>query len=345
MLFPRTLTLLCLIASTAAFSIGIGRPKVRKILLTNDDGWATAQMRAMMDALIAEGYDVVMSGTSENQSGSSSKVATPTVLNVTCEFGTCDVGSPAMGANASNPRINYVNSFPVNAAQYGLAVLTPKFFHSKPDFVVSGPNVGTNLLTDVPNSGTITILILTMVTRLFSSFLGHDLYHSGAACEAAKQGIPSAAFSGSNNSQIAYTTLLTDPTNLHSRAALIDSKLTTTFLRTLFSSSSRPILPPNITLNVNFAAIDQPGCSRAEDFKYVLTRVQPISGVNGTVGGRGDVRTCGSEVLPDELAVVHSGGCFVSVSVIDAVRKVDVDAKTQEFVLGRIGRLLSCFRK
>lgn len=46
--------------SVAGLSIGFpfGRPAVRKIMLTNDDGWATAQMRSQMDALIAEGYDV-----------------------------------------------------------------------------------------------------------------------------------------------------------------------------------------------------------------------------------------------------------------------------------------------
>lgn len=67
-------------------------------------------------------------------------------------------------------------------------------------------------------------------------------------------------------------------------------------------------------------------------------------GTNGTVAGR-DVNTCGNGgTLPDELSVVHSGGCFVSVSVIDAVKKLDVDAKTQGFVLNRLEKLLSCFK-
>ncbi|THH30210.1 hypothetical protein EUX98_g3969 [Antrodiella citrinella] len=322
-MFVRVLAALYLVVSVAGISIGpinIGfpgpGPAVKNIILTNDDGWATAMMRAQMDALIAEGYNVVMSAPSENQSGTSSKSAPPTVLNITCEFGTCDVGSPAVGTNASNTRINYVNSFPVNAVQYGLSTLAPKFFNGKPDFVVSGPNVGTNLLGDVMNSGTI-----------------------GAACEAAKQGIPAVAFSGSNLSQIAYTTLLSDPTSIDSRASFLNSKLTTTFLHTLFASPARPILPANITLNVNFSPITQ--CTSAFDYKFVLTRVEPI-GQGGAVAGQ-DVQTCGTTTLPDESTVSHSGGCFVTVSVIDAVNKVDVDAKTQAFVLNRIGQLLSCF--
>ena len=123
-MLARVVLALFLASSVSAVSIGsiFGRPKVSKIVLTNDDGWATAQMRAQMDALIAAGYDVsllflmsryirsqaclwtqvVMSGTSQNESGSSSKTAPPTVLNQTCEFGTCDVGSPAFGTNSSN---------------------------------------------------------------------------------------------------------------------------------------------------------------------------------------------------------------------------------------------------
>lgn len=39
-------------------------------------------------------------------------------------------------------RLNYVNSFPVDAVRFGIQTLSPKFFGGAPDFVVSGPNVG-----------------------------------------------------------------------------------------------------------------------------------------------------------------------------------------------------------
>lgn len=44
----------------------------------------------------------------------------------------------------------------VTAVKYGISTLAPKFFHGgKPDFVVSGPNVGTNLAWVALVSGTV----------------------------------------------------------------------------------------------------------------------------------------------------------------------------------------------
>ncbi|KAJ3519908.1 hypothetical protein NM688_g9233 [Phlebia brevispora] len=88
----------------------------RNILLTNDDGWATAQIRAQNDALLGAGFHVVISAPAENESGTGSDSADPEPLTEPCEFDTCPTGSPAEGFNSSDPRINYVNSFPVDAA-------------------------------------------------------------------------------------------------------------------------------------------------------------------------------------------------------------------------------------
>lgn len=38
--------------------------------------------------------------------------------------------------------LNYVNSFPVDAVRFGIQTLAPEFFKAAPDFVVSGPNIG-----------------------------------------------------------------------------------------------------------------------------------------------------------------------------------------------------------
>lgn len=59
-----------------------------------------------------------------------------------CEFESCPPGSPAAGFNSSDPRLNYVNSFPVTSIAYGISTLSPKFFQGPPDFAVTGPNVG-----------------------------------------------------------------------------------------------------------------------------------------------------------------------------------------------------------
>lgn len=35
-----------------------------------------------------------------------------------------------------------VSQYSVNAVRFGIQDLAPKFFHSRPEFVISGPNVG-----------------------------------------------------------------------------------------------------------------------------------------------------------------------------------------------------------
>lgn len=94
----------------------------KNILLTNDDGWAVAIIRAQMDSLEAAGFSVsglpssydsgeplndispqvVLSAPAENESGTGSSTRTPTTLTEECEFDTCPAGSPATGNNASD---------------------------------------------------------------------------------------------------------------------------------------------------------------------------------------------------------------------------------------------------
>ncbi|KAL1938969.1 hypothetical protein VTO73DRAFT_11122 [Trametes versicolor] len=315
---PSQLTsLLVLVLSTAAAT------SASKVVLTNDDGWAVAQIRAQRDALVEAGHDVILSAPAENKSGTGSSTATPVTLQQPCEFNTCPTGSPAEGFNATDTRLNYVNSFPVDAVRFGIQTLAPQFFGSTPDFVVSGPNVGTNLGTVTQNSGTV-----------------------GAACEAAKEGIPSVAFSASSLSQVSYTTLTSAPTSPGTRSALIYAALTTKLTSILLTSPvGGPVLPAGITLNVNFGSTTfsssgapSGDCAAADDFQWVFTRILPPS------SGTKDAQTCGSTVLPDERTVVDAG-CFASVSVMNASTKADVDAATQGVVLQKLtpSGLLSCF--
>ncbi|KAI0772491.1 sure-like protein [Trametes elegans] len=309
----RITVLAALLASGGALS--------QNIVLTNDDGWAVAQIRAQRDTLVGAGFDVVLSAPAENKSGTGSSSAPPQPLQQPCEFDTCATGSPAEGFNVSDTRLNYVNSFPVDAVRFGIQTLAPQFFGSAPDFVVSGPNVGTNLGTVTLNSGTV-----------------------GAACEAPKEGIPSVAFSASSLSQVSFTTLTSEPASPDTLSALVYADLTTTLTSALLSaaaSSSAAVLPAGVTLNVNYGsttfASGGTSCASAHDFAWVFTRIVPDAGAT-------DVETCGSTHLPDEGTVVRAG-CFASVSVMNASTKADVDATTQAAVLARLqgSGLLSCF--
>ncbi|KIM89950.1 hypothetical protein PILCRDRAFT_95026 [Piloderma croceum F 1598] len=282
-----------------------------KILLTNDDGWAVAQIRAQRDALTKAGFDVILSAPAENESGTGSSTKTPTTLTQPCEYDTCATGSPAEGFNQSDPFLNYVNAFPVDSVKYGIQSLAPKLFDgSKPDFVVSGPNVGNNVGTTTLISGTV-----------------------GAACEAALEGIPSAAFSGDSTAQVSYTTLDSDPTSKASLAASIYASLTVKFVQALLGNSTSSILPKGISLNVNYPATDN--CADATDFHFVLSRIESNTGAT-------DVQTCGSHNLPSETSVIDTSGCYSSVSVFNASTKSDVDAATQAVVLNKLSGILTC---
>jgi len=282
----------------------------KKILLTNDDGWAVAQIRAQNDALKAAGYNVILSCPAVDKSGTGSSTANPTKLTSPCEYNTCPTGSPATGFNASDTRLNYVNAFPVDAARFGIQTLAPQFFNgSKPDFVVSGPNIGNNLGSTVLISGTV-----------------------GAASEAALEGIPSAAFSAATGGQVSYTTLATSPTSTDSKAALIYSALSAQLLNVLLASPA-PILPSGISLNVNYPSTSS--CTSASAFKFVLTRINSNSSAT-------DVQTCGTTHLPTESSVISKSGCLATVSVFDATTKGDVDAATQAVVLEKLASILTC---
>ncbi|PSS30862.1 hypothetical protein PHLCEN_2v2589 [Hermanssonia centrifuga] len=241
-----------------------------KILLTNDDGWAVAQIRAEYNALNAAGYDVVLSAPAENSSGSGSLSVPATPVTYGCEFGSCPEGAPAYGFNASD-------------RNKGIQVF---------------------------GSGTV-----------------------GAACEAAKEGIPSIAFSGSSSSTAheGWTALYNIPPSSSILAAQAYSFATATFLSSFFSQpSSSPLLPPGVTINVNFPTLTDE-CT-ASDIQWVFTRSLPSIFSNDVVvcdnGGK----------LPTEGDVI-AAGCFASVTVLDADTKLTVGKELQADVFARLSGL------
>ncbi|KAL5501040.1 hypothetical protein ACEPAH_9427 [Sanghuangporus vaninii] len=287
-----------------------------KIVLSNDDGWAVANIRAQNTELVLAGYNVVLSSPADNRSGTGSSDAEPEPLGADgCQFESCPPFSPATGSDPKNPRFNYVNSFPVTSVRYGIQTAAPPFFGGTgPDLVVAGPNVGTNLGSVVLISGTV-----------------------GAATEAAKEGFPSIAFSGAGGAIVSYTTL-SEPSN-STTTALVFADLGRKFVQALLAkpfNAESPILPSNITLNVNYPeAVGE--CTNPNAFHFILTRIN-----EATSDAPADVQTCGTDRLPTESSIVAQGGCLASVSVMNATTKGDVDAETQTFVLRRLGRFLSC---
>lgn len=189
--------------------------------------------------------------------------------------------------------------------RYGIQNLSlPILGVSTPDIALSGFNVGSN----------------TGLSTLFSGTVG-------AACEAAKEGIPAIAFSGSTGSQTAWTAA---PETYETVYADLSLNVTETLL-----ASGAPFLPSGIFLNVNFGAVSNSSCTSASDFSFVLSRIYLSTG--------GDVVTCDNGgFLPTESDVIGSSGCWASISVGVASTKFDASESDQATVLGKLNSILSC---
>lgn len=276
------------------------------IVLSNDDGWAEKNIRVFYDALTSAGESVIISAPADNRSGTGSSDATPGTVTSGCEFNSCPAGSPPYGSDSSNPRFNYVNSYPVTSIRYGIQTLSPKFFGGAPDIAVAGYNVGANLGSTTLISGTV-----------------------GAATEAALEGIPAIAFSGTSGSQVSYTTATQTYQTVY---AQLSTNVSTTLV-----GSGKPYLPDGIWLNVNYPTVSSSTCSSASRFRFVLSRINSASS-----SAAADVRTCGSARLPTESSVVGTSGCYASISVGVASNKTDATASQQAVVLQKLQSILSC---
>ncbi|KAG9022125.1 hypothetical protein FS837_006733 [Tulasnella sp. UAMH 9824] len=278
-----------------------------KILIGNDDGWAEANARQLYADAQQAGNDVVLSAGAKNGSGLSS-------LNIDygkvsgAEYGSIPDGAPQAGFNQTDPRLNYFNGTPVAAMENGFQELTKKFWGgAKPDIVLSGPNVGSNL-------GAVTLISGTV----------------GVATYAVGQGVPAIAFSGGDKTTRPWTALQPgDISHLYSQLAMT---ITNQVI------SSKPFLPKGVSLNVNFPAASA-NCSSASDFKYVFTTIYPLVphiGCTASVGGSVTLIS-----TPAEADVITSGACLISISAMSSY-KLDVDTATQTTVFNKLKPILSC---
>lgn len=305
---------------------GVQKSKIPlNIVLTNDDSWASANVRALYYALRRAGHRVLMVSPSHNQSGKGGTVVLPTELNITSEGrgGFVPVGSPFAGLNVSDPGLRYFNGTPAACSGWALDHDAQYFFNATSrndstagvDLVVSGPNEGTNLGPFLYTlSGTI-----------------------GASYFAVERGVPSIAISASTDIR-QYTSLnLSDPNDESIKIATYSANFVTTVSDEAKSSnSSARILPLGIGLTVNYPKIVPTG--NCTDLTWVHTRLTGKAivdrfVVNATTGlptyanyVSDGVNACiaGNCSLPGESDVISNGKCQASASIYS----VDYDAPT-----------------
>lgn len=159
--------------TVAAALLALGPPAhALDILVCNDDGFTSANTRALYERLTLAGHRVIVSAPVDNQSGRggyvsflapipripaqytdpySMRTVVPRALAVYPQL----VGQPGVGVDPADPAIAYVWGSPVMACLYGIDVKAPKTFGRVPELIVSGPNEGNNTGQINASSGTV----------------------------------------------------------------------------------------------------------------------------------------------------------------------------------------------
>jgi len=272
------------------------------VIQSNDDGWFEGNLRALYFGLQESGFDTAISAPAIDRSGTGSSDKPPTTLTTPGEFGSLPVGAPAIGSDPIDNRVFYVNSFPVTAMRYGIQTVAAEVFGYTPELAVSGPNVGANRGATTKISGTF-----------------------GAANEALLQGVPAIAFSGDDGPHKSYLdiTLQDDPSLIYASLAIQVINAVT---------ASKPFLPRDIGLNVNFPSTKN--CPTMASYSFIFSRIFASTGSD-------DVSHCKKKRLPTEEEVAAAGACFISISGFN-VGKTDISAKNQALVRDKLLSLWSC---
>jgi len=222
-----------------ALAIGAASPAFAlNILISNDDG-LTSNVKALYDALKAEGHDVVASLPCTNQSSRGAGAIMYSDDTITadndaaqinaaggCRSGAAAIGAPAVGrttrAGLDNGDFYYVHGTPVMATLYGLDVVAKARWGKAPDLLLSGPNEGPNLGSIINSSGTVSNVQM-----------------------AGSRGIPAIALSAGTNT--------VDDAGLANPTSAIVAQLSVKLLKALQAKAgSGALLPPGLALNVNY---------------------------------------------------------------------------------------------
>lgn len=278
-----------------------------KILMGNDDGFGSGNLRELFKLLVRDGHDVLIVAPAQQQSGKGGTVIWSESANLTeaSQYDIIPAGSPSVGRDPSNENIWYYDGTPAACTFVALDWVLPRYYPSwkqTPDLFLGGPNYGTNLGAFVYSlSGTV-----------------------GATYAAISRSIPGIALSASN-SAVAYFNV-TNSSNPATWAAQASYEVIAEVLKN--TPTGQTVLPLGYGLNVNIPKITNGTIPPV--YKTRLTgnantdvavydeetglfdwdNIEPLAaGVNACYNG-----DCN---LPGETWVVAGGGISVSAFTID----------------------------
>lgn len=248
-------TIACALAaavSVVAAPVASSSNKTNKtVLLTNDDGWASTNIRSTYKSLKAAGYDVIMVAPVSQRSGFGGQFQLPTNKNLTTggEFNYPPAGSPSWDHEKDDMNIWYFNGTPASCVAFALNYVLPTYFNNKTvDLVVSGPNEGTNMSPGLFTlSGTM-----------------------AAAYNSVLRGLPAIAFSGSNSNNSFYKDDASKENDKTFTPNILAKKVVQLVDALFTSYHNHPnMLPVTTGMNVNFGPVG----ADCMDPDYVFSRL------------------------------------------------------------------------
>ncbi|KAM0668805.1 hypothetical protein ACQRIU_002367 [Beauveria bassiana] len=299
-----------------------GSAQALNILLNNDDGFASGNLREVYRLLNEAGHNawIVAPATMQSGMGGKSDFSREGNLTAASQYDLIPKGAPSIGSDPHDNHIWYYNGTPAACTFVALDYVLPRFADFKvPDLVLTGPNFGTNLGPFVWTlSGT-----------------------AGAAYAATHRSIPAIALSGSNR-EVPYFDVKngSDPATLVAKVAV---KVVDQVIRS--GPKGGPLLPLGYGLSVNIPELKANGTEP----EIVRTRMTGNAQVNEAVWDpkkgiftwanlkpyAAGVNACvhGDCSLPGETYVVENGGISISIYT------VDYDAPLSEYASSIMQRL------
>ncbi|KAF2723468.1 5'/3'-nucleotidase sure [Polychaeton citri CBS 116435] len=308
------------------------------IMLGNDDGFGSANLREVYRLLKTAGHNTLMVAPSNFQSGKggTSVYADSGTLYGPSEYDLVPAGSPSLGTDPADSMIWYYNGTPAACAVVGLDWVVPKYTNwTHVDLVIAGPNFGNNL--------------------------GNYLYTlsgtNGYTYTSVGKGVPGIAFSAGNSEQRSYKWINeTTPTGFPDPATL-SAQLVVGLVEKLARATPNgsALMPPGYGLSVNFpklTSLQDDSCiappfiqtrmtGGAEWDTIVYNETTKTFKYGDTYPAAGNRCINGNCLLPGESDVLDNG-CQSSVSVFT----VDYDApvgKEQDDLRSRLFPLVEYF--
>ena len=290
------------------------------IILNNDDGFGSANIREFYRLLKDAGHNVWIVAPVTNNSGQGGRAVftKERYLTANSQYDLVPQGAPSFGTDPHDSHIWYYNGTPAACTFFALDYVVPRYWNNgtAPDLFVSGPNFGSNA----------------------GPFLFTLSGTMGSTYAAVGRGLPGIAFSAANDTQRSYKTVDRNRTEdgYPADIATINAELSVKLVNELAKSvrPGQPLLPHGYGINVNYPDVSPEPGSRcvyppfyqarltggADTDRAVYNETSGLFSYADLVPPEGTgVNTCinGDCALPGETELLSSCATPVSLFTVD----------------------------